>query len=104
MVFKREYHGVYIKMNNIEQSADGQIFAIAYQDNGHFYVNVIDNKGVEKDLLDVSELLSLDSLSKPITGFWEPLITTVFIPGGDLYISAYHRIQKKSYHFTYSFN
>jgi hypothetical protein len=95
-------------MNNIEQTDDGTIFAVSYQDNGHFYVNVIDNKGEEFDTLDVSALLKLDTQSKPITGFWEPLMTSVFIPGSedkkmDLFISAYHRIQKRSYHFTYSY-
>tara|TARA_B110000285_G_C15078108_1_gene591907 strand:+ start:162 stop:1631 length:1470 start_codon:yes stop_codon:yes gene_type:complete len=102
-IFRRVYDGTYIKMNNIEQSDDGTIYAIAYQDNGQFYVNVIDDTGKEHDLLDVSQLLHLDAQSKPITGFWEPLITAVFIPGGDLFINAYHRLQKKSYHFTYSY-
>jgi hypothetical protein len=53
-IFRRVYEGEYIKMNNIEQSDDGTIYAIAYQDNGHFYVNVIDDTGKEHDLLDVS--------------------------------------------------
>ena len=33
-VFKKVYQGVYIKMNLIEQNDAGNIFAIAYQDNG----------------------------------------------------------------------
>ena len=46
---------------------------------------------------------SFDENSKPITGFWEPLITCCFIMNDDIFISTYHRIQKKQYHFTYSF-
>lgn len=102
-LFKREYDGEYIKMNQIEQSDDGTIYAIAYQDNGHFYVNVINDQDEDLDILDVSELLNLDDQSKPITGFWEPLITVAFIPEGNLFINAYHRLQKTSYHFNYSY-
>jgi hypothetical protein len=42
-VFRKEYIGTYLRMNNIEQNKDGTMFAIAYQDNGAFFVNVIDN-------------------------------------------------------------
>jgi hypothetical protein len=42
-------------MNLIEQSTNGDIFAVAYQDYGVFYVHVRDNKGVELALIEVSE-------------------------------------------------
>jgi hypothetical protein len=32
-------------MNLIEQNNEGKIFAVAYQDNGRFLVDVIDNTG-----------------------------------------------------------
>jgi hypothetical protein len=80
--------------------------AIAYQDNGRFFVKVISTAGEELDHFDVSKHLVIDDQSKPITGFWEPLITSVFIPGEggqDLFITAYHRTERKQYNFTYSF-
>ena len=43
ILFKQPYRGEYLKMNTIEQSDCGSIFAIAYQDNGVFFVNVVDN-------------------------------------------------------------
>lgn len=95
-VFKRCFNGEYIKMNLVEQSDDGKTIAIAYQDNGKFKVCVLTTLGEELDHFDVSEHLVLDDLSKPITGFWEPLITSSFIPGDggmDLFIVVYHRIQ-----------
>jgi len=79
-------------MNNLEQNDEGNVFAIAYQDSGHFYVKVFDNKGKTLDTLDVSGETSLDYKSTEIVGFEEPLITTVFIPGDNLYVSTYHRI------------
>jgi len=67
-------------MNLIEQSDDGKVFAIAYQDNGHFWVSIVTYEGEEIDRIDVSQILGdLDDKSKGIPGFWEPMITCVFI-------------------------
>lgn len=93
-------------MNLVEQSNDGKTIAIAYQDNGRFFVNVMKTDGEELDQFDVSAHLVIDEQSTPITGFWEPLITSVFIPGDggmDLFITAYHRTQQKQYSFSYSY-
>mmetsp|Transcript_2672 Transcript_2672/g.4176 ORF Transcript_2672/g.4176 Transcript_2672/m.4176 type:complete len:149 (+) Transcript_2672:453-899(+) len=90
-------------MKQIEQSDDGTIYSIAYQDNGKFFVSVVDNSGTVLDNINVSDIVVIDNLSKPITGFWEPLITVSFIPDDNLFIAAYHRVQKKQYHFTYSY-
>jgi hypothetical protein len=79
----------------VEQTDDGKTVAVAYQDNGRFFVSVMNTAGDELDHFDVSSHLVLDDQSKPITGFWEPLITSVFIPGeggSDLFIVVYHRI------------
>ena len=101
-VFAKEYKGEYLKMNLVEQNSAGTIFAIAGQDNGKFFVSILDNTGKELDHLNVTQLLALDDHSKPITGFWEPLITSVFIPDDNIFVSCYHRKQHKQYHFTYS--
>lgn len=53
--------------------------------------------------LDVTDFLQIDELSTPITGFMEPLITTSFIEGRQVYIQVYHRLEKKQYHFIYSY-
>jgi len=90
-------------MNTIEQSLDGETFCIAYQDNGKFRVNIVNNQGHEVDTINVSEFLELDNLSKPISGFWEPLICACFIPApGEpkdvkanqhtVFIACYHRL------------
>ena len=90
-------------MNIIEQNLKGDTFAIAWQDDGHFRVSVIDNQGSLLDELDVTDIIGTDELSKPISGQNEPMITCTFIQNDDLFISAYHRREKKIYHFTYSF-
>ena len=62
------------------------MFAVAYQDNGHFYVSVVTFEGQEIDHVDVSEILDLDYKSIGIPGFMEPMITCVFIKKTILFI------------------
>ena len=90
-------------MNNIEQNNAGDVFALSYQDNGKFYISLVDNKGEELDNFNISQKLFLDDGSKPITGFWEPLTTCCFIQNDDIFVQVYHREQRKQYHFTYSY-
>lgn len=92
-IFKVEYDGEYVKMNLVEQNNAGNKFAVTYQDNGKFFVSVVNNEGKELDNVKISELLALDVASKPITGFGEPMITCCFLDteNDDLFISVYHR-------------
>ena len=89
--FKRRYQGEYIKMDIIEQTLDGSKFVIAYQDNGTFFVDVIDFRGNKIDLVRVSKILKIDTKSLPISGFCQPLITACFIDNRQIYINTYHR-------------
>jgi hypothetical protein len=102
-IFTRVYHGKYLKMNLIEQNAEGTEFSIGCQDNGHFKVIFVNDRGEELDVFDVSEFLKIDSQSTPITGFQEPLITTTYISGRNVFVQAYHRIDRKHYHFLYNY-
>jgi hypothetical protein len=50
-------------MNLIEQTNDpndSKNFAVAYQDNGKFFISTFSKLGEELDNLNVSKLLSLD--------------------------------------------
>lgn len=42
-------------------------------------------------------------LNLPLTEFFEPLITTVFLPCGNLFIQVYHRFKRKQFSFIYSY-
>ena len=68
-----------------------------------FKLTVISNTGEILDELDVSAEIGTDNKSKPIIGQSEPMITCSFIADDNLFISAYHRIQRTQYHFTYNF-
>ena len=90
-------------MSQLEQNDQGNVFAVAYQDNGVFYLDVFNDEGQKLDCLNVSQLTRLDQKSKGITGFNEPMITTSFPPDEKLYVGVYHRMQKQHYHFVYSY-
>lgn len=47
--FNRSYDGEFLKMALIEQTISGEIFCIAYQDNGEYFVSFVNNKGEEID-------------------------------------------------------
>ena len=100
--FTFKFEGEYVKMKEIEQNDKGEIFAIAYQDNGTFFVQVVNEQGDDLGLLEVSDVLNIDDKSKPITGFWEPLITVSFLADNSLFVSCYHRMEMKNYMFIYS--
>jgi len=90
-------------MNLIEQNNAGTVFGLAYQDNGVFHLSVIAHDGEELATLNVSELLGIDALSLPVTGFFEPLITCCFMNNEDIFVHVYHRLERMSYYFTYSY-
>lgn len=59
-VFEKAFEGTYIKMNNIEQRNAGDVYAIAYQDNGEFSVCVVNNQGTVLDEIDVTAIFDLN--------------------------------------------
>ena len=78
--WRKRIEGTYIKMKEIEQTDDGNILAICYQDDGEFKVVILQSDGIGLDEVQVTKILHLDRRSKPIEGFWEPLITCAFVP------------------------
>jgi hypothetical protein len=98
-----ELQGDHIVMNEIEQSDKGDVLCVPYQDNGHLMTVVFDNKGTKLSSLDLNELIGLDKQSKPIMGFFQPMVTACFVKDDDIYISVFHRKLIKQYNFIYSY-
>ena len=103
MVFHKKYIGEYIKMESIQQNSSATLFAIAYQDNGIFCVDIIDRIGHDKGYFCVNEMIGydIDDNSKPLSCFPHPLITVCFTDDNTLFVQAYHRLTRLSYHFIY---
>jgi hypothetical protein len=93
LVFKKEYDGEYLKMKEIDQNESGTVFVLPYSNNGKFFLSVVDSTGEELNMIDVNKFLGIDDRSKPITGFYEPLITTAILPNEDIFVSVYHRFE-----------
>lgn len=67
-------------------------------------MRVFDNTGKDIAELDVTEYLEIDDKSKPITGFYEPLITLSFkSKSTQILVSVYHRIARDLHSFVFDF-
>lgn len=40
-IWRVKFQGDFVKLNMIEQTNSGEKYAVAWQDNGHFYLKVI---------------------------------------------------------------
>ena len=81
-------------MNLVEQNNSGKIFCVAYQDSGRYFVSVVSNTGEDFINLDVTEILDIDVGSKPVEGFYEPLITSNFLSDEVIRVTVYHRMDR----------
>lgn len=75
---------------------------IPYQDNGCMRAYIIDNKGNMIKNMCFNEICGFDNKSKPIMGFYQPMITACFIQNDDLFFSIHHRIENIQKSFIYS--
>lgn len=79
------------------------MYAVPYNDHGKYYVSIIDpKKGQEVKQVKVNQILSVDARSLPIDDIDDPLITCCFTDSMMLFVSCYHRLQRRQYHFTYN--
>lgn len=90
-IWSIEIKGTYLRMNEIQQSNDAKKFALAYSDNGEFFIKIFNQLGLILLELNVSEILGIDCGSKPILGIFNPLVTCCFLPHDRLFICVYHR-------------
>jgi hypothetical protein len=63
---------------------------------------MINQAGEVLDNVDVNKILAIDNLSKPISGFKEPMITVCVLPDENIFVSVYHRVERMQYYFVYS--
>jgi len=42
LMWEESFSGQYVKLKEVEQNTDGKKFAVAYNDDGHFYVRTFD--------------------------------------------------------------
>lgn len=102
-IFELDVKGSWVVMNEIEQNNEGNVFCVPYSDNGKITALVFSNKGQVIDTLDLNEQFSMDTDSKPIFGFFNPMVTCCFVKDDNIFISAYHRDTFTQYNSIYSY-
>jgi len=74
-----DIHGTFVVLNEIEQNYAGDTMCIPYQDNGCLKAYIIDNKGTTIKNMCFNKICGFDEKSKPIMGFYQPMITACFV-------------------------
>jgi len=103
MVHEYDIKGTFVVLNEIEQNYAGDVMCIPYQDNGIFKAYIIDNKGTTIKDMDFNQICEFDERSKPIMGFYQPMITACFIQNDDIFFSVHHRFDNIQKSFIYSY-
>ena len=64
---------------------------------------IIDNKGNMIKNMCLNSICDFDKRSKPIMGFYQPMITACFIQNDDIFFSVHHRFDNVQKMFIYSY-
>ena len=102
----------YIKVKEVEQNAKATKFAIAYFDDGKFFLRTfgtIDGENrteeeIEKNQVNINELLKIDDWTMAIDGFMDPYITCCFTSDSNLFVNLFHNNSFTNYHFIIDTN
>ena len=78
-------------MNEVEQNDKGNLLCVPFQDAGSLGIKVLSSAGQELANFDLNTMLKLDRGSKPIMGFFQPMVTASFLKNDDLFINVFHR-------------
>ena len=78
---------------------------IPYSDNGKLRALVFNNEG--KELVDgrvnINEICGINEESKPILGFYNPMVTACFNHDDNIFFGVHHRVDSIQYNFFYSY-
>ena len=99
----------FLKIDTVTQNDDGSKFVVVFQDNGKFYIKMIDKRG--KVLVNdffINEHLGIDNQSIGIKVCSTALIvSSQFLPEPEftnlIFISLYHKKEKQQYHFLFDY-
>jgi hypothetical protein len=106
-LFEEKIEGDYIKVKDIEQNSDGNLFTCAYFDDGKFRLRIFDSKAArsEKEIEDtevkINEMFGIDDYSMPIDDFQDPFITCCFVSDNKVFVNFYHSHTSMHYHFIW---
>lgn len=96
----------YIKLKEVQQSPDGQKFAICYNDDGKFYMRTFGKVSrteaeIKSNEVDINKLLGINDFTMCNQSFPDPFITCAFINNDKIFVDLFHNFDLKHYHFIY---
>lgn len=96
----------YIKLKEVEQSADGKKYAIVYNDDGVFFLRTFKKETrkddeIQKDELNINKLLGLNNHTMCNQTFPDPFITCTFVSDDLIFINLFLNADFKHIHFLY---
>jgi len=121
--FEEKFNGTYLKMKEIEQNGEGNVFAVPYLDDGIFKMRVFScdveqtqdkAKGninrsealIQETELNINDALRLDNHTMPIDNFPDPFINCCFIDYKDetlIFVNLFYNADQLHHHFFYNY-
>lgn len=93
-----------MKIECLKQNAQSTLIAYAYQDNGYFFLQIIDIEGKDVFKLDINPELGIDAKSNGMRVCRTPLIvTTDFLERNTVFVNLYHKKERSQYHLLVDF-
>jgi hypothetical protein len=97
----------FIKAKDVEQNSTGDLFALAYFNDGQFNLRTFGTvtrslSEIQEEELDINQPLGLDKSTMPINQFAEPFVTCTFVTNDLLFINLFHNYKLEHHHFVYS--
>jgi hypothetical protein len=96
-----EIRGEFIKANKIEQNEAGNLFCVAYIDNGLWRFVVFNKNEVVTDF-DVNTEFNIDNYTVPIMGFSQPFASCCFLSNNNIFFNFFYRPTKTHNHFVFN--
>jgi len=96
----------YIKLKEVEQASNGKKYAIAYNDDGVFFLRTFEKKtrttaDIFKDEVNINKLLNINNYTMCNNSFPDPFITCCFVDNDTVFVNLFHNYDMIHYHFIY---
>ena len=111
LTFKEKFGGKpesYIKMQEIIQNNKGDLYAVAYYDNGYFKIRTFGKQtrkcgDIAAEEFDINSAIGITAETIPNAGNSDPFITIDFIDDQSMFVSLFHNKSMTHWHFIYNF-
>lgn len=108
MTFEEVITGNYIKLKETEQNSAGKYYAVAYFDDGIFFLRHFGKENrseteIADSIIRINDLLNIDNWTMVYPGFPDPSVTCTFVGDTKIFINLFHNPTLTHYHFIYDF-